>query len=168
MRKLIFGWLALAVALAVGHTAALNAWFSDVEVSSGNTFTAGTWAPPKPSLSLDPSDAKVKTGESPVSHSIWVSNHGEEEIDIAANVVLEVTVAEGEKYVSHVPYDPILGDIAPGETVEFSFTVTLTGWGEASEGEEVKLKIEVTREDNRPEHNIGRHAHFTIIKSKSK
>lgn len=168
LRKLIFGWLALAVALAVGHTAALNAWFSDVEVSSGNTFTAGTWAVPKPSLSLDPDDAKVKTGEISVSHSIWVSNHGEEEIDVAKNVELAVSVVKDEGYFAGVDYEAVVGDIGPGESREFSFTVALTGWEDASKGEEVKLLIEVTNEDNRPDHNEEKRAHFTIIKSKSK
>lgn len=164
LRKLIFGCLALAVALAVGHSGALNAWFSDVEVSSGNTFTAGTWKA-KPSLSLDPDDAKVETGERSVSHSIWVSNRGKEEIDVAANVELNVSVVEGEeKYVS-VSYDPEVGHIPAGEAKDFSLVVQLIGWEGASEGEEVKLRIEVTREDNWSEHNVGRRAHFTIIKS---
>lgn len=167
MRKLIFGWLALAVALAVGHTAALNAWFSDVEVSSGNTFTAGTWAPPKPSLSLDPDDKKIKTGASQISHCVSVSNHGEEEIDVATGVKLAVNVVNGTDYVAGVDYEASVGDIGPGDSREFSFTVTLTGgWEDVPKGEEVKLRIEVIEEGNWPEHNVGRRAHLTIIKSK--
>lgn len=165
MRKVIFGCLALAVALAVGHSAALNAWFSDVEVSSGNTFTAGTWDA-KPSLSLDPDDAhKIVTGDGLVTHSILVSNDAGEPKDIAENVELEVTVVKGHDYVTVEDYEASVGDIGPDDSREFSFTVTLTGWGEASEEEEVKLKIEVIREDNWSEHNVGRAAHFTIIKS---
>jgi len=116
-------------------------------------------------LSLDPDDAEVKTGESLINHSIRVSNSGGEPKDWAKNVELGVSVVKGEEYLTQILYDPVIGNIEAGGVREFSLTVELNeNWSNASDREEVKLKIEVTREDNWPEHNIGRKAHFTIIK----
>jgi predicted ribosomally synthesized peptide with SipW-like signal peptide len=139
------------------------AFFSDTEASNQNSFSAGTWQN-NPSLSLDPDDAEKETNESSVSHSIWVTNSGDEPKDLAKNVELGVTIVKGEEYVNQILYDPVIGDIEPGGEKEFFLTVKLTGWENAPEEAEVKLKIEVTREDNWPEHNVGKRAHFTIIK----
>ena len=163
MRKILIGLMIIGFLLCLVRVGTW-AFFSDTETSSGNIFTAGTWIN-NPSLSLDPDDAEVETGESLINHSIWVSNSGGEPKDWAKNVELEVSVVKGEEYVSQILYIPVIGNIEAGGVREFSLTVKLNGnWSNASDREEVKLKIEVTREDNRPEHNIERKAHFTIIK----
>ena len=142
------------------------AFFSDREISSGNIFRAGTWTN-NPSLSLDPDDAKTNPIQNPVLHSISVTNSGDEPKDFAKNVELEVTVVKGEEYVEKVDYNPVLGNIEAKGKREFSLAVYLTpAWQNAPKGTEIKLRIEVTREDNWPEHNIGKRAHFTIVKEK--
>ena len=163
MRKILIGLMIIGFLLCLVRVGTW-AFFSDTETSSGNIFTAGTWIN-NPSLSLDPDDAEVKTGESLINHSIRVSNSGGEPKDWAKNVELEVSVVKGEEYLTQILYDPVIGNIEAGGVREFSLTVELNeNWSNASDREEVKLKIEVTREDNWPEHNIGRKAHFTIIK----
>lgn len=163
MRKILIGLMIIGFLLCLVRVGTWS-FFSDTETSSGNIFTAGTWIN-NPSLSLDPDDAEVETGESLINHSIWVSNSGGEPKDWAKNVELGVSVVKGEEYVSQILYNPVIGNIEAGGVREFSLIVELNeNWSNASDGEEVKLKIEVTREDNWPEHNIGRKAHFTIIK----
>jgi len=162
LRKLTYGWLILTAALAITFSAGLGAWFSDVEVSARNTFAAGTWRG-NPSLSLEPDDAEAETCESPVSHSIRVLNTAQQARDIAVNVKLAVSVVKGEEYVTDdVSCDPVVGDIPAGEEREFPLSVELD-WGDDAGEKEVKLRIEVVGEDNWPEHNVGRRAHFTIV-----
>ena len=167
MKKILIGLVSIGLILGLVGVGT-QAYFSDTETSSGNIFTAGTWIN-NPSLSLDPDDAKVETGESLINHSIWVSNSGDEPKDWAKNVELGVSVVKGEEYLTQILYDPVIGNIEAGGVRKFSLTVKLNeNWSNASDGasdgKEVKLKIEVTREDNWPEHNIGKRAHFTIIK----
>ena len=77
----------------------------------------------------------------------------------------DTETSKGEEYLTQILYEPVIGNIEAGGVREFSLIVELNeNWSNAPDGEEVKLKIEVTREDNWPEHNIGRKAHFTIIK----
>jgi len=165
VRKILIGLMIIGFLLCLVRVGTW-AFFSDTETSSGNIFTAGTWIN-NPSLSLD--DAEVKTGESLINHSIRVSNSGGEPKDWAKNVELGVSVVKGEEYLTQILYDPVIGNIEAGGVRKFSLTVKLNeNWSNASDGasdgKEVKLKIEVTREDNWPEHNIGKRAHFTIIK----
>ena len=161
MRKILIGLMIIGFLLCLVRVGTW-AFFSDTETSSGNIFTAGTWIN-NPSLSLD--DAEVKTGESLINHSIRVSNSGGEPKDWAKNVELGVSVVKGEEYLTQILYEPVIGNIEAGGVREFSLTVELNkNWSNAPDGEEVKLKIEVTREDNWREHNIERKAHFTIIK----
>lgn len=163
-KRILIGLIALSFFLAIaGIGTGVWAYLSDTERSSGNVFSASTWSN-NPSLSLDPDDAEVETAENPVNHSIWVSNSGDAPKDLAKNVELGVNVVKGEEYVNQILYNPVIGDIEPGGEREFSLTVKLTDWEEAPEEEEVKLRIEVSREDNWPEQNVGRRAHFTIIK----
>lgn len=155
----------VAAAVGLPHS---GAYFSDVQTTTC-TVQTGVWhaGTPKPSLSLDPDDAEATACNStdPVSHVIYVSNTGDEPKDVALNVTLNVTAVKGTQYVASVVYDSTVGDIPAGEAREFFLEIELNGgWESAEEGEEVKLRIQATGEDNRPEHNIGRRAHFTIIK----
>jgi len=130
-------------------------------------FRRGFWDVPhaRPSLSLDPDDAETETCGNQVYHVINVSNSGDEDKDIARGVTLNVSIVKGGQYVAELIYDPVIGDIPAGEAREFSFEVQLNDdWTAAEKGAKVKLRIEVTGEDNWPDQNIGRRAHFTIIK----
>jgi len=159
--------LLTAVSMDVGSS---RAYFSDTETTSA-TIQAGVWdvPPASPSLSLDPDDAETEISGNqvyPVIHVINVSNTGDEPKDLARDVTLNVSIVKGEQYVAvdGLFYNPVIGDIPAGEAREFSLGIYLNDlWGEAKDGEEVKLRIEVTGEYNWPEHNIGRRAHFTII-----
>jgi len=154
--------------------------FSDIEVSQGNFFATGEWEwytptpsptptePPRPSLALDPNDGEVQTCSNIVTHIISVSNTADEPKDLALNVTLGVSIVKGDTYVDHIDYEPLIGDIPAGEARDFSMEIHLNDlWTAASSGEEVKLLIEVTGEDNWPEQNVGRQAHLTIVKCAS-
>lgn len=165
MRKVLLVVAVLITAGLIGGLTARGSWsfFRDIEVSSENISRVGTWSH-NPSLELEPDDAEVETKSSSVYHSIWVKNDADQLKDLAKNVELGVSVIKGGGYVSQILYNPEVGDIPAGGKKQFSLTVKLTGWEGAPKEEEVKLRIEVTREDSWPEHNVGKRAHFTIEK----
>jgi len=114
----------------------------------------------RPSLSLDPDDAE---GCDP-THTIMVTNTGDEEDDDAEGVTLEITVLKGQDYVDYIEYDGYIGHIENAESIPFTFTIhTTIEWDSTPDDEEIKVEITVTNENVWPEHNIGRRARYTLI-----
>ncbi|MBD3309653.1 hypothetical protein GF351_00365, partial [Candidatus Woesearchaeota archaeon] len=117
---------------------------------------------PMPSLSLDPDDA----ADCLVSGSVIITNTGDEEKDDASNVQIIIYPVKNGQFVEDIIYDPEIGDIQNLGSVGAAFTIVLApAWSSQELGAEVKIRIEVINEDNRPDHNIGRHAHYTLYKS---
>ena len=117
--------------------------------------------PPSPSLEFIPEDAE---GLSP-SFCVAIHNTGDEPKDDAEGVEVEITVVKGSAFVSSVNYNPIVGDIQDGESVNFCFEIiTNVTWDSAPFDAEIKVKIEITEELVWPGHNIGKFTHYTLTK----
>jgi len=117
--------------------------------------------PPSPSLEFIPEDAE---GPLP-SFCVTIHNTGDEPKDDAEGVEVEITVVKGLIFVSSVDYNPIVGDIQDGESVNFCFEIiTNVAWDSAPFDAEIKVKIEITEELVRPGHNVGKFTHYTLIK----
>jgi len=116
---------------------------------------------PRPSLEFIPGDAQ---GSSP-RYCIQIRNTGSEPKDDAKNVEVAITVVKGSGYVFYIEYIPIVGDIGDGQSKILCFAIhTNLAWHTASPGTEIKILIEVTREDNWSSHNVGKLAHYTLVK----
>ena len=139
-------------------------WESDdagLYLSSVTMTVVPVGQPPRPSLEFRPDDAQ---GTSP-SFCIVIYNTGDDEKDDAENVEVSIIVIKGLGYVSSVSYNPGVGDVENEQGKNFCFTiVTNSAWDSAPSGSEVKLKIEVTREDNWSSYNVGKKTHYTLVK----
>ena len=126
---------------------------------SGTGRAAGFTA--KEGQKKNPGDAEACTNEA----SITIRNTGNEEKDDAKNVQISITAVTNAHLVKEIIYNPIVGDINDNSEKIVAFEIILTdSWNNQKVGTEVKVKIEITNEDNRAEHNIGKLAHYTIIK----
>lgn len=93
MKKILFILLLVPIAYAL-----LNptfSYFSDTEVSAGNTFTAGTWETQSMYLSIDTDGAKL-TGNGGKLHCIVLDLNTTQNITID-KMVINWTVNNGEK-----------------------------------------------------------------------
>ena len=80
MKRIIFGFLILVAALAVGFSPGSAAWFSDEEVSLENALAAGVW----PIVTIiSPLDGEDVSGT----------------VEIAADVIAELEVSQVDFYI---------------------------------------------------------------------
>ena|GEM_PF-1330643 len=90
------------------------------------------------------------------SCSIDFYNSADEPQALALNVELGVSIVKGHEYVAHLDYNPVIGDIPALETRELYLEIYLNeDWAEADDDKEIKLIVDVTREDNSPRHHVG-------------
>lgn len=75
--------------------------------------------------------------------------------DYAAGVELGYSIEKGEGYVGNITLAPFSWDqIAPGETVDFKVYFELPEWTGTSPGTEVRIRVFVADETNRPEYEV--------------
>jgi len=99
----------------------------------------------KPSLSFQPDELEITGCGTDFSVNGALVNEAEEAKDVAANVQLGYEVIKGA--ASLVELNPVSWDvIAAGQTVNFTLHVTL------AEGQQVKVRVFVLHETNRPDH----------------
>ncbi|MDD5626820.1 MAG: hypothetical protein PHW01_02295 [Patescibacteria group bacterium] len=117
--------------------------------------------PPRPSLEFIPD---VAEGGSSL-FCVEIHNSGTEKKDSAENVRVRMRVLNGAKYVKALDYNPKIGNIESEESKGFLFTIiTNTKWDSAPLDTEIKVEIEIVREDNWPEHNEGKIAYYSLVK----
>jgi len=92
-----------------------------------------------------------------------LKNHGGEEANWAANVQVGHEIVKGAEYVVRVTVSPDFWPAIGGnETVDYTITVdTGTAW-QGQREQEIKVRLYIAREDNRPGHHQTQ-AHFTIV-----
>ncbi len=117
----------------------------------------------KPSLSFEPDELEIAGCPDANQQPEFVftghlANTAEEAKDYAADVVLGYTGLRGMEYVEQVEIDPVSWErIDAGQSVEFSVRVALKPeWTALRFGNEVKLRVFVANEINRPEHHKTR------------
>jgi len=142
-----------------------NTWYESADAGLYLTWIGmsiiAVGQPPRPSLEFRPDDAESLSP----SYCIQIHNTGDEEKDDAKNVEVAISVVKSSEYVSDVNYNPVIGNIENGEFANFCFAInTNSAWNSAPSDTEIKLEIKITREDNWPEHNVGKLAHYTLIK----
>jgi hypothetical protein len=93
MKKILLLLLALPVAYALVYPT--FSYFSDTEVSAGNTFSAGTWETQAGYLSIDTGGAKL-TGNGGKLHSMILDLNTAQNITID-KMIINWTVNNGEK-----------------------------------------------------------------------
>ena len=118
---------------------------------------------PKPSLSFHPDELRAEGCTASYRATGSLKNHGGEEANWAANVQIGHQVVKGAEYVARVTVSPDLWPVIGGnETVNYTITVdTITEW-QSQRGKEIKVRLYIAREDNRPGHHQTQ-AHFTIV-----
>jgi hypothetical protein len=138
-------------------------------------FTPTPSVPGRPSPELIPDDAFVdQPCGGPYELELDVHNSADDARDIAKNVEVTFSALRNGQYVAGVlfsngdSWDPAIqdsylwhvGDIGPLGTATITYTTEVMP--ETPDEAEIRLLIEITREDARPEHNQGRLAHATI------
>lgn len=111
-----------------------------------------------PSLSFTP-DELLSTGcDLDFSLTGTLVNTADEPDDIAANVELTYQIVTGVEYVDTVDLSPATWEtIAAGEQVNFAIHARLNqSWSSLPPGSEVKLRVFVLHESNRPDHHPTR------------
>ncbi len=117
---------------------------------------------PMPSLSLEPDDMEACINEA----SIIVRNTGDEKKDDAKNVKISITAIKNAQLVKEIVYNPNVGDIPENSAKVIPYKLVMANdWASQPLNTEVKVEIKVTNEDNRPAHNIGKTAHYTLVRS---
>ena len=117
----------------------------------------------KPSLGFHPDELKSEGCETSYSATGSLKNHGGEEANWAANVEIGSEVVKGAEYVAQVVVSPDFWSVIGGnEAVNYTITVdTVPEWQSQSD-KEIKVRLYIAREDNRPGHHQTQ-AHFTIV-----
>lgn len=127
-----------------------------VEPTPTPTHTADPGA--QPSLSFDPDELEVTGCDASVNFTGRLFNTGTPPDDYAADVVLGYELINGAEYVEAVILTP--GDwerIEAGEQVDFNIAVALKpSWMTTPSGAEVKVRVFIASETNRPGHHLGR------------
>lgn len=122
------------------------------------TATPSPLIPPdpnaQPSLSFEPDELETAGCDATYNLTGVLLNEGEEADDYAANVLLGYQIIKGGAYVDGVTLDPQSWEqIAPGEQVEFDIHLDLNeaSWNTAPDEAEVKVRVFIAQETNRPE-----------------
>ena len=112
----------------------------------------------QPSLSFEPDELAARGCTPRFDFVGTLVNTGDPPDDYAANVVLGFVILRGAEYVQRVEIDPQSWDqIAGGEVVNFTVRVGLKeAWLQAPDGSEVKLRLFIAGETNRPGHHRTR------------
>lgn len=112
----------------------------------------------QPSLSFEPDELVLHGCESAFQFNGTLFNSGTPPDDYAANVLLGFQVIKGGTYVESVGISPSYWETIPaGEQVDFLVDVTLNqSWGDVADGTEVKVRVFVAAESNRPDHHVTR------------
>lgn len=118
---------------------------------------------PQPSLGFHPDELRAEGCESSYSATGSLKNHGGEEANWAANVEIGYEIVKGAEYADQVEVSPSYWAVIDGnETVNYTITVdAVPKWQNQSE-KEIKVRLYIAREDNRPGHHQTQ-AHFTIV-----
>ena len=118
---------------------------------------------PKPSLGFHPDELRADGCATSYRTTGSLKNHGGEEKNWAANVQIGHEVVKGAEYVSRVTVSPDAWPIIGGsETVNYTITVDTSAEWVGRRDKEIKVRLYIAREDNRPGHHQTQ-AHFTIV-----
>jgi len=155
------------IAVKEGEVSVLSAGES-VLVQSGESTTAEADQPPAeplaaaqepmPSLSFEPDELEAAGCEASFTFDGTLYNDGSEPKDEAADVELGYEVIRGADFVEGVSIVPFgWATIAAGESVGFTVGLSLNAeWDSAPDETEVKVRVFVLNESNRPDHHPGR------------
>jgi FecR protein/Domain of unknown function (DUF5666) len=137
--------------------------------ASGEADTESATATPdplaQPSLSFEPDELGIADCQTEYTVTGTLLNTADEPDDYAANVLLDYQVIKGIEYVDGIGLSPKFWEtIQPGESKDFDVTVFLDPllWNEAPTGTEVKLRVFIAQETNRPGHHQTR-ATVTLV-----
>ena len=118
---------------------------------------------PRPSLGFHPDELRAEGCETSYRTTGSLKNHGGEEANWAANVEIGHEIVKGAEYVARVTVSPDFWSIVGGnETVNYTVTVETNAAWMRQRDKEVKVRLYIAREDNRPGHHQTQ-AHFTIV-----
>lgn len=122
--------------------------------------------PARPSLSFLPDELEDTGCRLQYSLSAVLENSGEPPRDSAAGVEIGYEIIAGAQFIDAVTITPSgWGTIAPQETVPFTVQVQLHNiWLDAPEDTEIKLRIFISAESNRPDHHVTRLT-ITLVQS---
>jgi cell division septation protein DedD len=119
--------------------------------------------PPRPSLSFHPDELRAEGCASSYSATGSLKNHGGEAANWAANVQIGHEIVKGAGYVARVVVSPDFWPVIGGnETVNYTITVDTVAEWRGQREKEIKVRLTIAREDNRPGHHQTQ-AHFTIV-----
>ncbi|MDX1436211.1 MAG: DUF5666 domain-containing protein [Anaerolineales bacterium] len=106
-----------------------------------------------PSLSFEPDELEQNGCGNRFAFEGLLVNQANGDGDYAANVLLGYTLIKNPAYVTGVTLDPGGWErIEPGEAASFNVTVELSeDWNRVPDGTEVKLRLFVAEETNRPD-----------------
>lgn len=113
---------------------------------------------PMPSLSFEPDELRASGCRTQFALDGTLFNKGSSPGDTAADVELGYEVMKGAEYVEEVALDPAgWATIAAGEQVGFTIDVRLNeSWNSVPDGAEVKIRVYIAAESNRPGHHRTR------------
>jgi hypothetical protein len=118
---------------------------------------------PRPSLGFHPDELRAEGCETSYQATGSLKNHGGEAANWAANVQIGHEIVKGAEYVARVVVSPDFWPVIGGnETVNYTITVGTTAAWQGQKGKEIKVRLYIAREDNRPGHHQTQ-AHFTIV-----
>jgi hypothetical protein len=105
-----------------------------------------------PELSFEPDELEMAACQLEYILVGTLINEGEEEDDIAQDVLLGYAILRGPQYVSGLELQPSGWEqILPGQAVNFDIHISLTeAWLDAPPGDEFKLRISIASETNNP------------------
>lgn len=111
----------------------------------------------QPSLTFEPDELEAAGCETTFVLTGTLINEGSEPKDIASGVELGLTVVSGVEHVQNVTLTPTGWDtIEAGQVVSFTIQIDLNdSWLTAPAGTEVKARIYIAAETNRPDHHIA-------------
>ena len=94
-----------------------------------------------------------------------VTNVGQ--LSFAGDVEVDLSAIMGNGYVESIePSTLVLGDLAPGQTVETQITLrTQANWGEAADGEEIRLRARVRHEQCGSDRTVGKYGDARVVRA---
>lgn len=116
----------------------------------------------RPSLSFEPDELEIQAcaaaGPSYYEFGGFLTNTAGEAQDYASGVELSYQVIKGAEYVDGVVLSPSSWDrIDAGESVNFTIRLDVNpGWEAVNDGSEIKVRVFISGELNRPDHHRGR------------
>lgn len=118
----------------------------------------------KPSLSFRGDELRAHSLCNGVYHTQGtLTNHGD---GVAANVVLGWEVVKGAEWVDEVSVTPYkFAQLSAHEDVQFDISARVVNdsWWQQPDGTEIKIRLYIEKEDNRPGHHQTQ-AHVTLVK----